>query len=573
MYISTSFSPIVHVSSFFFDCGDAMYGCFIAFGAHISHTFLLLFLVLTEYLFDTHTLVFLALAIALGVLITAGIGILWLILVLSKEKKHYGFLPIVIAVVALQMVFMLARGLDNVSLEAPYHPVRFILEMLAMIAGIMFLREFLNTRFNTKHLDMVIVLLIPIYCLSIGAVFTPFAQFWMKQLIPLVNVLLVVLCILVWSAAWSARVTVLRLSRLQFAAALGFILFMPGAMMLRIVFQVFIGELWAQFLVQMLIAADCVLFFLALLLQVQEQYTRLQTVALERNNVEQEAIAEHRRNDALRRANTEILTQQELLTEQRKQIEGMNLALQENNRQLGEQNIQLKELHKEKDEFLGIVAHDLKNPLAGIASFANILKYDDGSLTKEQRMEFVGHIIESSERMFDIIRNLLEINMLERGGLRVYLEPIEISSMLDYAVGSYEERASQKRIALKKEFTVPTIALADERLIMQVIDNLISNAVKYSPHETSVCIQVGAEAGQVRLAVRDEGPGLTDEDQTKLFGKFARLSAQPTGGEHSTGLGLSIVKKMVEAMNGRVWCESKFGNGATFIVVLPAYQE
>ena len=104
---------------------------------------------------------------------------------------------------------------------------------------------------------------------------------------------------------------------------------------------------------------------------------------------------------------------------------------------------------------------------------------------------------------------------------------------------------------------------------MQVLENLVSNAVKYSPPGKNIFVRLQHSAEAVRCEVQDEGPGLSPEDQKKLFGKFARLSAKPTGGEHSTGLGLSIVKKMVEAMNGKVWCESELGKGATFIVEFP----
>jgi signal transduction histidine kinase len=104
---------------------------------------------------------------------------------------------------------------------------------------------------------------------------------------------------------------------------------------------------------------------------------------------------------------------------------------------------------------------------------------------------------------------------------------------------------------------------------MQVLDNLISNAVKYSPLGKRILVRVVNTDRAVRIEIQDEGPGLSEDDKSKLFGKFARLSARPTGGEYSTGLGLSIVKKMVEAMNGKVWCESELGKGATFIVELP----
>ena len=105
--------------------------------------------------------------------------------------------------------------------------------------------------------------------------------------------------------------------------------------------------------------------------------------------------------------------------------------------------------------------------------------------------------------------------------------------------------------------------------MVQVLENLVSNAVKYSPPRKNIFVRLKKEAGAVRCEVQDEGPGLSVEDQKKLFGKFARLSAKPTGGEHATGLGLSIVKRMVEAMNGKVWCESEPGQGALFVVQFP----
>jgi len=104
----------------------------------------------------------------------------------------------------------------------------------------------------------------------------------------------------------------------------------------------------------------------------------------------------------------------------------------------------------------------------------------------------------------------------------------------------------------------------------QVLENLVSNAVKYSPPGKNIFVRLKKEASAARCEVQDEGPGLSAEDQKKLFGKFARLSAKPTGGEHATGLGLSIVKRMVEAMHGKVWCESEPGKGATFIVTMAA---
>jgi signal transduction histidine kinase len=128
--------------------------------------------------------------------------------------------------------------------------------------------------------------------------------------------------------------------------------------------------------------------------------------------------------------------------------------------------------------------------------------------------------------------------------------------------------AKEQKIRFEDE-AVKRPVVVDPTVTTQVFENLISNAIKYSPPGKTITVRLTEEASGVRFEVRDEGPGLSVEDHRKLFGKFARLSAKPTGGEHATGLGLSIVKRMVEAMNGKVWCESELGKGASFMVELP----
>ncbi|MFY8001277.1 MAG: sensor histidine kinase, partial [Candidatus Kapaibacteriota bacterium] len=150
--------------------------------------------------------------------------------------------------------------------------------------------------------------------------------------------------------------------------------------------------------------------------------------------------------------------------------------------------------------------------------------------------------------------------------------------ILDAIVDDYQTRATQKGIILYYEPLPPDTSwiLADKQTVRQIFENLISNAVKYSPPWKQVWVRVKhtefSGKKMMRVEVQDEGPGLSEEDKSKLFQKFARLSAQPTGGENSTGLGLSIVKKLVELQQGRVWCESTLGKGATFIVEFPLIQ-
>jgi len=156
----------------------------------------------------------------------------------------------------------------------------------------------------------------------------------------------------------------------------------------------------------------------------------------------------------------------------------------------------------------------------------------------------------------------------------VTLSSCDLSDTVRQAVDGYRQRAEAKQITMHFEdkANLPLV-MADAVQLVQVIDNLVSNAVKYSPSGKNIYVRVHVVNDCVRAEVRDEGPGISAEDQKRLFGKFARLSARPTAGEHSTGLGLAIVRRLVESMKGTVWCESDFGKGATFIVEFPVAVE
>jgi signal transduction histidine kinase len=260
-------------------------------------------------------------------------------------------------------------------------------------------------------------------------------------------------------------------------------------------------------------------------------------------------------NDSLERTNTS-------LEERTKELSKANV-------QINEQNQKLQELSKEKDEFLGIAAHDLKNPLTGIQGLAELLM--SGGADSKIIPTVSATIFKSSQKMFELIKNLLDVNALERGGQQFTPTTFDIAPSVSFSADVYNGRGAEKNITV--HFTYPAGKMevfADRLACEQVLDNIISNAVKYSPHGKNVWVSIEETSNkEIVIAVKDEGPGLSEEDMKKLFGKFARLSARPTGGEHSTGLGLSIVKKMVEAMHGRVWCESELGKGAAFFVALP----
>ncbi|MBL7990735.1 MAG: hypothetical protein JNN25_04795 [Candidatus Kapabacteria bacterium] len=297
---------------------------------------------------------------------------------------------------------------------------------------------------------------------------------------------------------------------------------------------------------------------------------------IERRKYELEQLVEERtvelqeQMDLLRSANEEIQRQVEIQTEQSAKIQLANTQLQE-------QNVRLHDLNQEKNEFLSIAAHDLKNPLSNIMMLTEMLRQPNMIQEEDKRVEAFELVISATRRMMTLIVNLLDINKIEQGNFSLNIISIDIASKARIMTDSCQTQAEKKNIRIECSAPAEAYIRADAVALSQIMDNLLSNALKYSPRGGFVRVRVeksdtdgeGNSSAYI-FSVQDEGQGLTEEDKTKLFGKFARLSAQPTDGEHSTGLGLSIVKRMVDAMQGRVWCESEAGKGATFFVELPA---
>jgi two-component system sensor histidine kinase/response regulator len=225
---------------------------------------------------------------------------------------------------------------------------------------------------------------------------------------------------------------------------------------------------------------------------------------------------------------------------------------------------------QQKNEFLSMAVHDLKNPLSAIQGFSEMIKSDFDELPNEV-IEIADQIVISAQQMFELVRNLLEVNAIDSGKMTVVLNKLDIKPTLEWVVHQYIQRAKIKNITLQFHcLKKPYHALVDRDLLRQVFDNLISNAIKYSPCGKQIDVRLSHKNGLICCEIQDEGPGLSEEDQQKLFGQFTRLTPKPTGGEHSTGLGLFIVKKLVDSMQGQVRCKSQLGLGTIFIVELTA---
>ena len=229
----------------------------------------------------------------------------------------------------------------------------------------------------------------------------------------------------------------------------------------------------------------------------------------------------------------------------------------------------LKQLAEDKDELLGILAHDLKNHLGGMKMSAELL-HERSKRHPDTRLEQMsGNIRTSTVQMLAFVQEFLANSAADRD-VALHPEPIWLHQVTSTAVQNYLEAARRKGIVLEHEGVVEGPVSGDRKALDQVLDNLLSNAIKFSPPGKAIRVTVepGRNGGAI-CRVRDEGPGFTADDKLHMFNRYRRLSARPTAGEPSTGLGLSIVKKLVEDMGGQIQCESVFGEGATFIITLP----
>ena len=229
---------------------------------------------------------------------------------------------------------------------------------------------------------------------------------------------------------------------------------------------------------------------------------------------------------------------------------------------------ELKQLNELKNKFLGMAAHDLRNPLGAILNYSQFIKEDE-DLDAETQNEFIENIYSASNNMLTILNDLLDISQIESGKINLKIKPDNLNQLISSRVKLGQAISQAKGIEITTQLGELQEIPFDSDRLGQVLDNFISNAIKFSPSGTAIQVRSGAHNGKVKVEVRDQGPGIPEEEIGKLFGEFQKLSAQPTGGEKSTGLGLAIVKKIVEAHNGEIGVESIFGQGSTFFFKIP----
>jgi signal transduction histidine kinase len=234
-----------------------------------------------------------------------------------------------------------------------------------------------------------------------------------------------------------------------------------------------------------------------------------------------------------------------------------------------QQNDELRHLSELKDNFLGMAAHDLRTPITVIQLAVGLMLDTGTPLSDEERTPFLRDIKRQSDHMLALLNDLLDVTEIEAGHLSLTRQPIDLADFLQDAAAWHRKLAAPKGTQIILENIPPGSAQADALRLRQVVDNLISNAVKYSPPGSQVRLRAERTSTGWRIHVRDQGPGITPQDRQRLFQDFARLSAKPTGGEKSTGLGLAITRRVVETHGGQIGVDSEPGQGADFWFTLP----
>ncbi|MDT4738528.1 DUF3369 domain-containing protein [Bradyrhizobium sp. WYCCWR 12699] len=247
-------------------------------------------------------------------------------------------------------------------------------------------------------------------------------------------------------------------------------------------------------------------------------------------------------------------------------------ALMQANRRLSAQWLRLQRANGFKNEILGTVAHDLKNPLGVILGRTEMLKELISTGASESGVVAqVDHIRDATKRLTTMVDHLISDAMADAFDITIRREPVDVAALVKEVAEANQPLAVNKQQAISVIAPANIVTMCDTDRIREAIDNLISNAIKYSPIGGKIDVAVSHEGGDTIVRVSDEGAGLSPEDLGRLFGRFQRLSAKPTAGESSTGLGLSIVKRIIDMHGGEVTADSDGpGKGSTFTIALPA---
>jgi signal transduction histidine kinase len=249
-------------------------------------------------------------------------------------------------------------------------------------------------------------------------------------------------------------------------------------------------------------------------------------------------------------------------------IRRKNGLLKKQNELIQRQNGKLAQFNAEKNSLISVVSHDLNGPFTSIKMWSQILLSDVSNFTTDQKKALY-RIQSSADNGELLIRDMLYIEKEEIKHHTLNLEELDVNAFLDDIVHTYQPQAQQKEIIIHYAPAAnPVLFISDRYIISRICENLLSNAIKFTPRGKNVWVNLVDTADAIHIAVEDEGVGIAREDIPYLFSKYRKISSMPTEGEYSTGLGLFIVKRLVEELNGKIVCKSEPGVGSVFTVIL-----
>jgi signal transduction histidine kinase len=256
----------------------------------------------------------------------------------------------------------------------------------------------------------------------------------------------------------------------------------------------------------------------------------------------------------------------EKLAQQNQFIQNQRAEIVQQNDKLSRRNVELSDLNHEKDTLMSIVAHDLKSPLNRIKGIINIMELEK-NLGEDQKT-YIRLMNDATQAGLGLINDLLDVHMLEGNNEPSYTR-FDISAFLLDKIEACKPAAELKNIHLHISRVESEEVSLDADYLARIVDNLLTNAIKFSPRDSAIDVSAGISNGHLWISIKDQGPGFSDKDKTLLFQKFKKLSARPTAGETSNGLGLAIVKTLVDRLKGRIELISSQGKGSEFVLKFP----
>ncbi|MFT5222525.1 MAG: signal transduction histidine kinase, partial [Glaciecola sp.] len=276
-------------------------------------------------------------------------------------------------------------------------------------------------------------------------------------------------------------------------------------------------------------------------------------------------------HDGIGMAIVPILDGPEILGVLRVEALDMDMALAESLATQFSQGLLRARLYEHKDWLLGMLAHDLRTPLTMVTGYAKLLAVHGAERQSAKEQQMVQAIISGGGRMSALVDDVLEMSSVQSGMMELARAPTDLAALASRSIVEHASHAKGKGISVTLEAVGDLIVLADEARITQVFDNLISNAVKYGRLDSAVAVRLRGDEQSVRLEVQDQSEGIQDSELGRVFEAFGKVSSQTTGGERSTGLGLSITRTIVGAHGGTITVSSTTAVGSVFTVNLPRH--